>query len=279
MKRKLLWAALSAWACAACRSSGPEVTLLLGAVPWEVAPLEEALTGAQAGAIHGIAYTRGSLFGMPVAIALTGVGKTNTGLVIGLLYDELRPKRVIFTGSGARVDRALEPGYVVVAEEVFFHDAGNLTEDGMQMLPVFGPGKGVRTDPIFKPDPALLSAALEAATSWAPSEPIAVDGRVYASAIRAGRIATGDLFGVNQWKLDELRGKLRADLLEMEGASVAQSCQTLGVPWLLIRGGSDLLTAGDTTGDYLKYGPIAAHQAALFTLHLVQELARREIAR
>jgi hypothetical protein len=40
--------------------------------------------------------------------------------------------------------------------------------------------------------------------------------------------------------------------------------------------GSDLLKAGEASGDYLKYGPIAARQAALFTLQLLEELARSE---
>jgi len=272
--KRWLWAALAALACATPRPIEPRVTLLLGAVPWEVAPLEQALIGVQKGNVDGIAYTRGWLSGMLVVISLTGVGKTNTGLVVGVLYNEFRPRRVIFTGTGARVDPGLEPGDVIVAQQVFFHDAGNLTEDGMQLLPVFGPGER-RADPVFAPDPELFSAALQAAESYAAPE-VSVDGTSHRVRVRAGRIATGDLFGVNRWKLAELREKLRADLLEMEGASLAQSCQTLGVPWLLIRAGSDPLRAGDASADYLKYGPIAARQAALFTLQLVEQLARSD---
>jgi nucleoside phosphorylase len=248
----------------------------MGAVPWEMAPIEEALTDAEAGEVDGIAYTRGKLFGMPVVVGLTGVGKTNTGLVLGVLYNEFKPKRVIFSGTGARVKPEIRAGTVILAEEALFHDAGDLREEGMRLLPVFGPGKGVRTEPVFKPDPGLLAAALRAAGSYRPSEPISVDGETYPAAVRTGRVATGDLFGVNTWKLDQIRRELDADLLEMEGASVGQACQTLGVPWLLIRGGSDLVRSGDASNDYLKYGPIAARQAALFTLHLIEGLARAE---
>ncbi len=249
---------------------------MLGAVPWEMAPIEEALTEPEAGEVNGIPYTRGNLSGMPVVVGLTGVGKTNTGLVLGVLYSEFKPKRVLFSGTGARVKPEIRPGTILLAEEAFFHDAGDLLDDGMRLLPVFGPAKGVRTEPLFKPDPGLLAAALRAAEGYEPSELISVDGETYPAAIRTGRIATGDLFSVNAGKLDELRRKFDADLLEMEGASVGQACRTLGVPWILIRGGSDLVRAGDASNDYLKYGPIAARQAALFTLHLLEQLARAE---
>lgn len=250
------------------------ITLLLGAVPWEVAPLEEALDGTETGTVAGVRYTRGELFGMPVVVSLTGVGKTNAGLVTGILYREFAPERVIFTGSGARVRPDIGPGHIIVAKDACFHDAGNLTEDGMRLLPVVGPGEGVMVEPFFRPDPGLLSVAMRVAADYEPSEPISVDGQTCPMAIRAGRIATGDLFGVSQWKLAEVRDELEADLLEMEGASIGQSCQTLGVPWLLIRAGADLLQAGDGTDEYLKYGPVGARQAALFTLAVIRELAR-----
>jgi len=259
---------------AACRP-GP-VTLVLGAVPWEIAPIEQALAHPEVLEVGALSVTRGTLDGMPVVVGLTGVGKTNAALVIGLLHAEFRPRRVIFTGSAARVNPDLKPGWIIVAEEVSFHDAGNLTDRGMQPLPVFGPRPGVQTDPVFRPDSELYATAMRVAANWASPEPIAVDGVTYPSVVRSGRVTTGDLFGVNQWKLDQVRTALRADLLEMEGAAVAQSCQFLGVPWLLIRSGSDPLQAGDATGDYLKYGPIAARQAALFSLAVLGELASLE---
>jgi len=272
-KRWTLWLVLL---LVSCRSGEDRITLVLGAVPWELAPIEDALTEAEEGELDGIAYSRGELYGMPVVVALTGVGKTNAGLVLGVLYNEFKPQRVIFSGSGARVRAEIRPGFVVVAEQAFFHDAGNLSDDGMQLLPVFGPGRDARMEPSFRPDAALFALAMKVAARYEPPERISVDGESYPAEVRAGRVTTGDLFSVNEWKLREVRDELRADLLEMEGAAIGQGCQILGVPWLLIRGGSDLLRAGDASGDYLKYGPIAARQAALFTLAVLEELARSD---
>jgi nucleoside phosphorylase len=244
----------------------------LGAVPWEIAPIEEALSEGQNGQVDGIAYTRGELDGMPVVVSLTGVGKTNTGLVLGVLYNEFKPKRVLFTGTGARVRPEMKTGFIIVAEETFFHDAGTLTDEGVQPLPVFGPGREEQVEPVFRPDPGLFATAMRVAAQYEPTELIRVGSESYPTEIRAGRITTGDLFGVNQWKLDDVR-RLQVDLLEMEGAAVGQACQLLGVPWLLIRGGSNLLRAGDAAGEYMQAGPIAARQAALFTLAVLRELA------
>ncbi len=254
-----------------------DVTLILGAVPWEMAPVEAELTDAEPGTVNNIPFIRGKLYGMPVVVSLTGVGKTNTGMVVGVLCNEFRPKRVIFSGTGARVKPEIKAGYIILAEETFFHDAGNLHHDGMQMRPINGPEKGKFREPVFKPSPSLLAKALEVTKSHEPKELINVDGETYPTKIRTGRITTGDLFSVNEWKLDEIRHKFEADLFEMEGASVGQACQILDVPWLLIRGGSDLIQAGNASEDYKKYGPIAAKQAALFTLYFIEQLAQSEL--
>ncbi len=105
-------------------------TLIIGAVPWEMAPVAAELTESEAGAIHNIPFRRGNLYGMPVVVALTGVSKTNTGMVAGALITAFNPSRVIFSGTGAQVRSEIKAGYVFIIEETTFHDAGNLTEDG-----------------------------------------------------------------------------------------------------------------------------------------------------
>jgi nucleoside phosphorylase len=45
-------------------------------------------------------------------------------------------------------------------------------------------------------------------------------------------------------------------------------CQQLGVPCLVVRGGSNVAQEAPND-DYLRLGPIAARQAALFGIHLL----------
>jgi adenosylhomocysteine nucleosidase len=252
--------------------SAKELTLILGAVPWEMTAVLEELKEQEPGVVHHIPYTRGELFGLSVVVALTGVSKTNTGMVAGALITEFNPVRVVFSGTGARVKPEIKAGYVFIIEETTFHDTGSLTEAGMEIGPVIGPTPNLRREPIFKPDPALFELAKTAAKTYVPKEPIQVDGLVYNTVVSPGTIVTGDLFSLNQWKYDEIVTKFRTDLFAMETAALGQVCTFMDVPWIAFRGGSDLIQPGDASDDYKKYGPIAARQAALFTLHFLQLL-------
>lgn len=250
--------------------TGP--TLILGAVPWEMAPVIDAMDDPQEGQLHNIPYWKGMLYGESVVVALTGVSKTNTGMVAGAMITEFDPVRVVWSGTGARVRSEIKPGYVFIIEMTTFHDTGDLTEEGMVVGPVIGPPDGLLRKPVFHPDPELLSVALKAAETYIPAAPIEVDGERYDTVVEAGSIVTGDLFSINQWKYEEIVNKFKTDLFAMETASLGQVCTFMDKPWIAMRGGSDLIQAGDATEDYLKYGPIAAEQAALFTLHFLSVL-------
>lgn len=250
-------------------------TLILGAVPWETAPIQELLTESESGRIHNIPYTKGKLYGLPVVLALTGVSKTNTGMTTGALVTAFNPARVVFSGTGARVDPKIRPGYVFIIEETMFHDVGNLTEEGMESSPVIGPTPNLVREPVFRPDPQLFELATSLAENYKPSEAIKVDGVTYYTEVKPGSIVTGDLFSISQWKYEEIVNKYMTDLFAMETAALGQTCSFMGVPWIAFRAGSDLIQAGDASDDYKKYGPIAARQAALFTLRFMQMLAER----
>lgn len=227
----------------------------------------------ETGILHNIPYTRGKLYGMPVIVALTGVSKTNTGMVTGALITAFNPTHVVFSGTGARVKPEIKAGYVFIIESTTFHDTGNLTEHGMEIGPVIGPTPHVRREARFEPDPALFDLAKQVAATYVPSEPIRVDGLTYNTVVSPGTIVTGDLFSVNQWKYEEIHSKFRTDLFAMETAALGQVCSFMEIPWIAFRGGSDLMQAGDATDDYKKYGPIAARQAALFTLSFLKALS------
>ena len=86
-------------------------------------------------------------------------------------------------------------------------------------------------------------------------------------------ITSGDQFGITDQRIADIRRQLSPDLMEMESGSVAQVCWYLGIPFLCIRGGSNL-TQGSPDDDYRKLSPFASRQAAQFTVSLVAELAR-----
>ena len=249
------------------------LTLILGAVPLEIAPIREALEQPQEGELDGFPYLQGYLHGRKVVVAITGVSKTNTGMVTGIFIHHFRPSEVIMTGTGSRLNPNLRTGDVIIAAKTFHHDAGTLTRDGMIYRPVRSPVPGKNTDYGFEADEDLLKLALNAAQSYAQEgHKVTANGQTYVVEVKPGIVCTGDLFGVTEAKIEDMRSKLKADIMEMESAALAQVCTQLGTPHIIFRSGSNL-TQESPSDDYRVLGPIAAQEAARFTMHFVGLLA------
>ena len=248
-----------------------DLTLVLGAVPWEIKPILAALEQPRSGQLDGFPWHAGRIGGRRVVTAITGVGKTNAAMIATLFLAHFRPARLLYTGSAARLNPALRTGDLILGRRTCHHDAGSWQPGGMLYRKIIGPRAGRPTHYRFDADPGLLRAALAAARTHAPA-PVTANGATYTPAVRAGLICAGDVFGMTREKIDDIRAKLGCDLVEMEGAAIGQVCTALGVPHLVIRAGSNLAQP-NPGGDYKRLGQIAARQAAFFTLHLVRSLA------
>ncbi|HWA88187.1 MAG TPA: 5'-methylthioadenosine/S-adenosylhomocysteine nucleosidase [Opitutus sp.] len=245
-------------------------TLLLGAVPWEIKPIVAALERRRSGKLRNFPFHEGRLGGAEVVLAITGVGKTNAAMIATLFIEHFKPGRLIYTGSAARLNPELRTGDVIIGRRTFHHDAGSWQEDGMLYRKIIGPAAGRPTHYRFDADRGLLKAALAAAKTHEPKI-VTANGATYRPAVRAGLICSGDVFGMTAAKVADIRAKLKCDLVEMEGSAVGQVCHELGVPHLVIRGGSN--RAQPSPGeDYKRLGQIAARQAAFFAMHLVRSL-------
>ena len=244
--------------------------LILGAVPWEIKPVVAALENVRRGLLRRFPFYEGRIGGRRVVTAITGVGKTNAAFIATLFIEKFKPSRLIYTGSAARLNTALRTGDIVIGRRTFHHDAGSWQESGMLYRKIIGPVAGRPTHFRYDADRGLLAAALAAAKTHAPRV-VTANGETYTPAMRAGLICSGDVFGMTAAKIADIRAKLKCDLVEMEGAAVAQVCHELGVPHLVIRAGSN--RAQPSPGeDYKALGQIAARQAAFFAVHLVRSL-------
>lgn len=246
------------------------LTLLLGAVPWEIKPVIALLGSKPPEWLERFPYYSGRIGGQRVITAITGVGKTNAAMIATLFIKQFKPTRVVYTGSAARLNPELRTGDVILGRRTFHHDAGSSQENGMTYRRIIGPRAGEPTHYRFDADRTLLKAALAASKSYAPRE-VTANGSTYTPSVRAGLICSGDVFGMTADKISDIRAKLGCDLVEMEGAAVAQVCHALAIPHLVIRGGSNLAQPSPGS-DYKALGQIAARQAAFFALHLVQQL-------
>ena len=247
-----------------------DTIVILGAVPQEITLFTDAMGNPPKSELWGIPYYRGKIAGKNVVVAITGIGKTFTGMTTTLFISEFKPRLVLMSGTGARINQELRTGDIVVATETHEHDYGSLTRTGMVYRPLNGPVNGNEVENAFSPPKALLDVALKAIASYKGPE-VTANGSTYRVTAREGVVSSSDLFGVTQDRIDLLRTKFHTDIMEMESAPLGLVCQSLGVPYLVVRAGSNVAQEAPND-DYLRLGPIAAREAARFSLHLLQYL-------
>jgi 5'-methylthioadenosine/S-adenosylhomocysteine nucleosidase len=250
---------------------GRAVTLVLGAIPQETELVEWALEGARRGRLAGFPWRAGRVGGRRVVVAVTGIGKTNAAMITALFAGHFRPREVLMCGTASRINPAVRNGDVIVGTVTCNHDMGSLGPDGtMEYFASEGP-LGDHSPIVYPGDRRLLAAARRALRTHVP-ETAAQHQPAYVPSVRAGRITSGDQFGVTDGRRRDILRQLEPDLMEMESGSVAQVCHYLRVPFLCIRSGSNR-TQNSPDNDYRTLSPFAARQAALFTLSLLRELA------
>ncbi|MHC4477585.1 MAG: 5'-methylthioadenosine/adenosylhomocysteine nucleosidase [Planctomycetota bacterium] len=258
-----------------CASCSPQLlgtdsgatTAILGAFKQEVAMLEQELEDREERRIEGIRFVTGKLGGRQAVVVWTGIGKVNAAMTSTLLIERFRPEEIIFTGIAGAIDPQLLPGDVIIATKTAQHDLGTITAKGLKNEGALSPVTG-RPNPVFLPTDQGLVKLAEQAALQVSLEKIGTAGGVRKPKIIKGVIVTGDVFAASTDKRLELRNRLEADAVEMEGAAVAQVCYQLAVPYLVIRGISD--SADDKSFDDLdKYLDIAARNSQMVVSELV----------
>jgi adenosylhomocysteine nucleosidase len=266
-------------ACSASAAEAPatpthykpgDVIVILGAVPQEITVFTAAMGNPRKHTLWGIPYYRGKLEGKNVVVAITGIGKTYTGMTTTLFITQFKPRLVLMSGTGARINPELRTGDVIVATATYEHDYGSLTSGGMVYRAMNSPDNGREVENAFSPPQALLAKADAAMSSYHGPE-VTANGDTYTVKARRGVVSSSDLFGVTQQRIDQLRSLFHTDIMEMESAPLGHVCESLGVPYLIVRAGSNVAQEAPND-DYLRLGPIAAREAAKFTLHLLSYL-------
>jgi adenosylhomocysteine nucleosidase len=248
-----------------------DCTLILGAIPQESELVEWALKAGRAGSLAGFPFVSGRLHGRRVIVAVTGIGKTCATMITSLFVEHFSPGEVLMTGTASRINPAVRNGDVIVGEVTCNHDFGSFVRsDVMEYFSAAGP-LGDHMAIVYPGDARLLGAARRAMRTHVCETAVQHDPP-YVPRVRTGRITSGDQFGITSRRIDDIRRKLRPDLMEMESGSVAQVCWYLRTPFLCIRSGSNR-TQNSPDNDYRKLSPFASRQAALFTVSLVRELA------
>lgn len=238
------------------------VTAILGAFEREVTLLEDQVAQRREHQIEQIRFVTGKLNGRNVVVAWTGVAKVNAAMTTTLLLEHFHPAQVIFTGIAGAVNPELRPGDIVIAERTAHHDMGTVWPEGLFPKGVKSRIDGIENPIFFPADGKLVDCARRAAERITLKRIETIQGQ-RAPRIIKGVVVTGDAFIASADKCAELRKKLEADAVEMEGAAVAQICYQRQIPHVVIRSISDNADEGAVLDKQMFYILAARNSADL----------------
>jgi adenosylhomocysteine nucleosidase len=202
----------------------------VGAMSSEIETLEGQLTDRREETFEGWHFVVGRFEGKPAVVIRTGMGKVNAACGTTLLLEHYKPAAVMMVGIAGAVDPSLRPGDVVIGATSTQYDCGSVSTNGMKVRAARDPIHR-KSDPIaFPADVRLLGLAREIKPD--------ADFRLL-----FGVIATGDTFVASAEKKQELQQTVQAASVDNESGAVAQVCWQQAVPFIAVRGISDLADA------------------------------------
>lgn len=227
---------------------------IIGAMAEEVQSLKDEMSIDRKEVKAQMEFYAGTLWGNKVVVVTCGIGKVNAAVCAQILADDFNVDKVINVGIAGGIGENVEPGDVVIADNLVQHDIDTSAfGDPIGQIP--------RLDTFdFKCDAELINLAKSAAENLSGNKSF------------TGRIVTGDQFIADTGKIRWLKDQFNALACEMEGGSIAHVCYLNNIPFVVIRSISDNANTGAHM-DYEKFKPIAISNSVNILRNMLQALA------
>ena len=213
---------------------------IIAAMDVEVNALRELMQDTEIKNVRNVEVTTGLLSGKEVVLCQSGVGKVFAAISTTVILDEFDIEYIINIGSAGSLDSNVRVGSVVIPEMIAHHD-----------IDVPGWDKGfVETNKrLYHADEKLINRAKTLA-----------DDKTY-----FGPMVSGESFIY----LPSQTTKIIADYpgvvcCEMEGAAIAQTCDFMHVPFIIIRSISDVTIEEGNEVSYDEFVVVAAKNSAKY---------------
>lgn len=224
---------------------------ILGAMDEEITPILSRLTSYDTIEYANNKFYTSNHKGKDIVIAYSKIGKVNAALTASILVQKFKAQKLLFTGVAGAISNDLKIGDLLFATSLAQHDI-DITAFGHP----YGYVPGIK---IFsKTDDELNNIAKNVAKERGIN-------------LKGGIIATGDQFICTSEKKEWIKDIFKADAVEMEGASVAQVCSQLGVPFFMLRAISDEASGG-AEFDFDDFLHTSAEISADFVLGMVEKI-------
>ncbi|WP_418608465.1 5'-methylthioadenosine/S-adenosylhomocysteine nucleosidase [Pseudoalteromonas sp. US3C1013] len=226
---------------------------IIGAMEPEVKILREAMQNPQVLTKAGFTFYTGELAGNTVTLVQSGIGKVASTIATTLLIDNFKPDCVINTGSAGGFDPSLNVGDVVISSEVRHHDV-DVTAFGYEI------GQVPQMPAGFAAHTKLVEAAEQTIAQISEVKTL------------VGLICTGDSFMCDPVRIEKARNDFPTMLaVEMEGASIAQTCFALNTPFVVIRSMSDI-AGKESPQSFEEYLETASINSSKMVVALLEKL-------
>jgi adenosylhomocysteine nucleosidase len=244
-------------------------TAILSALLQEQQGLIELLEQPRMMAHAGREFWQGTLYGEPVVLALSRIGKVAAATTATALIERFGVKQMVFTGVAGGLGANVKVGDVVVAADFLQHDLDVSPLFPRYQVPLYGKARFVADQ--------RLSALLVEAAGIALGSGLAqcADLEYPGARVHHGLIASGDRFvsGAQECRLlIELLAAAGHPALavEMEGAAVAQVCHDYGIAFAAVRTISD---RADESA-HVDFHDFVQHTASLYTRDIIKNFLR-----
>lgn len=195
---------------------------IIGAMEEEVKILKSHMQDVTIKSIASMEFNEGYIFGKPVVIVRSGIGKVNAAICTQILADIYQVDAVINTGVAGSLRNDIDITDIVLSTDALQHDM-DATGFGYRL------GVIPRMDTsVFVADNELVQLAKKICTE-----------EIKEIGVHTGRIVSGDQFISDTDKKKWIVNNFDGFCTEMEGAAIAQSAYLNGIPFLIVRAISD----------------------------------------
>lgn len=243
---------------------------LICAIEPEMTRLAQDFVADKIKLVAGRHFHQGVLYGQPVVMVLSGVGKVAAAITTTLLIDRFGVDTILLVGTAGGIDRSLSVGDVVIAEECLQFD---MLVDATPTfrIPVLNKSSFPTNQPLSVQALAVANCYLNTTflrTLQRSPETVAQLSLSQPKCV-TGTIASGDTFVSDAGKKEWLRTQIpNLRCVEMEGAATAQVCDAYGIPYAVIRVISD---QADEQASH-SFELFIEHMASVIIQGIVQDL-------
>jgi futalosine hydrolase len=224
---------------------------LLCSVQPEAGALAERISGQRTRTIGSKLFVEGTLGGRRTVLCIGGMGKVNAAHAATLAIERFQPEALVIFGiGGAYPSSGAQVGDVVLARNEVAGDEGVLTHEGFKDTEYLGiPLLKLSSAGIYNSYPAPGPLVEKAAGVLAPQAP------------RVGTFVTLSTCTGTTARARELEERYGGLCENMEGAAAAHVALAHGVPWLEVRGISNIVQDRDLASWEIPRAAAAAQRA------------------